>query len=188
MKKFTLLLGLVVGIITIAAAQSHDKHDASIKITVDGKEVELEDYIEEWTDQIETITANIESHNIDVNIDFDEEEFEIAMEKFGDSMEEFGKALGEYGEELGEKIEEAVNNMSIELHDIDPDDVKNNRTHYQDDDLEDVIEEIESKYNSDVEWIDRMYIKLEDGDAEITLDFTLENGKKIRNYKYKETR
>jgi hypothetical protein len=49
-----------------------------------------------------------------------------------------------------------------------------------DKDLDDVLDEIESKYGSPVKNIDNMTIKIREDHVKIDMDLTLENGHKIQ--------
>ena len=73
--------------------------------------------------------------------------------------------------------------MDIELRDLDPNDIDNDFDFDDDDDLEDLIDEIEDKYDSEVKNIDRLKIKIREDYVKMELDATLENGKKVDKIK-----
>ena len=182
MKSFTKItipaLALIFLFGTAFSQKKKHKHndDATVTIKIDGKEHDLEEYIEEWGEELgEKIERMFDDPKI--HIDIDDDDFEIA---FNDMSVE----IGNLAESFGEAVAEAVTNMTIELKDIDPDDFgRNDFNFHDDDDLEDFIEEIEDKYDSEVKNIDRMKIKIREDYVKIEMDVTLENGNKIDKMK-----
>ena len=66
---------------------------------------------------------------------------------------------------------------------LDPNDIDNDFDFDDDEDLEDLIDEIEDKYDSEVKNIDRLKIKIREDYVKMELDVTLENGKKVDKIK-----
>jgi hypothetical protein len=183
MKSFTkIILPALVFIFLFGTAFSqkrkhkHYDDDATVTIKIDGKEHDIEEYFEEWGEEFgEKIEKMFDDPKI--HIDIDDDDFEI-------SFDDMSVDIGDFAESIGEAVAEAMTNMTIELKNLDPDDFDhNNFNFHDDDDLEDFIEEIEDKYDSDVENIDKMKIKIHEDYVKIEMDVTLENGKKIDKMK-----
>lgn len=176
MKLIIYLFAFLCLLISPKALFAQD-NSGSVTISVNGKEIDLEVYLENIGRSIEAAAESLEGQDISISIDWDEDEFERSIEKLAEEIEY-------HGERLGEAIEEAVENMSIELKNVDPDEIRSSDTKINDEELAEMLEDIEDEYGSEVKNIDRLYIKLKDGDAvKVTMDVTLENGKEIRNYK-----
>lgn len=150
----------------------HKDDDAVVTIKIDGKEQDIEEYFEEWGEELgEKIEKMFDDPKI--HIDIDDDDFEI-------EFDDISIDIGDFAESIAEAVTEAVTNMTIEIKDIDPDDFDHNHFNFHDDDdLDDMIDEIEDRYNSDVKNIDKMKIKIREDYVKIDMDVTLENGKKI---------
>jgi len=174
--KIHFYLTLLTALLACTASFAQSSQDANITITVDGQETELEVYIEELAEHIEKAASKLEDIDLDVHFNYDDEEFEASISNLVTSLEQ-------YGEELGKAIEKAVRHMSIELKDLEPEEIRKGNTEINDVALNDILDEIERKYNSDIEHIDRLYLKLNDDKVLMEMDLILENGKEIRNYR-----
>ncbi len=155
-------------------AQKSKHDDAVITIKVDGKEQDLEAYFEEWGEEL---GRKIERafDNKEVHIDFDNVELK---------MNDLSEGIEVFAESIAKVVEDAVTNMTIELKDIDPDDVERGNFSFDDDkDLDDLIAEIERKYDAEVTNIDALKIKIRKDYVKINMDVTLDNGKKINKTK-----
>ena len=157
-------------------ANAQDKDDDEkvvVLINVDGKEQELDEYFEEWGERLgDKIERMFDDKK--VTIRFDEYEFEEKMEHLGDRIEDMA-------ERLAETIEDVVTNMTIEVYNIDREDIGAHEVCFDDNngDLEDLIKDIEQKYRSKVEKIDKLKVKIRKDYVKIDLDATLENGKNV---------
>lgn len=182
MKRFTIIIlpALIFVFLFGSAFSQKKKHkhddDAVVTIKIDGKERDIEEYFEEWGeefgDKIEKMFDDPKIH-----IDIDDDDFEIEFDDI--SIE-----IGDFAESVAEAVAEAVTNMTIELKNIDPNEFHDNHFNFDDDeDLEDLIDEIEDKYDSEVKNIDKMKIKIREDYVKIEMDVTLENGKKIDKMK-----
>ena len=132
----------------------------------------MEDWGEEFGREMELIFDGKKNISIDVS----ENDLDIALGNLSIAIEDLA-------ESFAETIEEAVTNMTIELSDIDPDQIGDADIEFEDTELEDLIEEIEDRYDSDVENIDKMKIKIREDYVKIEMDVTLENGRKIDKVK-----
>ena len=163
---------LIVFANTSFAKKKHLHDDATVTIKVNGKEQDIETYFEEWGEEF---GRKIEKMFDDpkVHIDFDDDDFSIEFDNISIDIDDFAESIADV-------VTEAVTNMTIELEDIDPDDLHHNDFNFHDDnDLEDLIDEIEDKYNSKVENIDKLKIKIREDYVKIDLDVTLKNGKSV---------
>ncbi len=160
---------------TFSQNRKHKHDDAVVTIRIDGKEHDIEEYFEEWGEEF---GRKIERMFDDpqINIDIDEDDFDIEFDNISIDIDDFA-------ESIAETISEVVANMTIEIKDIDPNDIDNDFDFDDDEDLQDMIDEIEDRYNSKVENIDRMKIKIREDYVKIEMDATLENGKKIEKIK-----
>ncbi len=150
--------------------------DTVVTIKVNGKEQDIEEYFENWGEEFGEKMEKMFDHP-KIHIDLDDDDFEI-------EFDDISIDIGDFVESIAEAIEEAVTNMTIEIKDIDPNDLHHNHFDFDDDeDLEEMIDEIEDKYDSEVKNIDKMKIKIREDYVKIELDVTLENGKKIDKMK-----
>ena len=177
MKKFILsILSLVIitAVPALAQKKSHsDKDDAVVTIKINGREQDIEEYFENWGEEFGRKMERMfdDSH---FRIDVDDDDFDIDVE-LNDLH------LGDLAESIADAVKDAVTNMTISLKNIDPDDLSDDNCHFHGDkDLDDVMEEIESKYGSPVKNIDNMTIKIREDHVKIDMDLTLENGRKIQ--------
>lgn len=146
--------------------------DTVVTIKVNGKEQDIEEYFENWGEEFEKKMEKMFDHP-KIHIDLDDDDFEIEFD--GISID-----IGDFAESIADAVIEAITNMTIEIKDIDPDDLHHSHFDFDDDeDLEELIDEIEDKYDSKVKNIDKMKIKIREDYVKIELDVTLENGKKI---------
>ncbi len=183
MKSFTkiiissLALLFVFGSAFSQKRKDKDKDDDTVvTIKIDGKEQDIEEYFENWGEEFGEKMEKM-FDNPKIHIDLDDDDFDIEFEDF--SIE-----IGDFVESIAEAITEAVTNMTIEIKDIDPNDLHHSHFDFDDDeDLDDLIDEIEDKYDSDVKNIDKMKIKIREDYVKIELDVTLANGKKIDKMK-----
>jgi hypothetical protein len=111
-----------------------------------------------------------------IRINIDDDDFDININNLTIDIEDLA-------ESIAETVAEAVTNMTIELSDLDPDDIDNDFDFDDDEDLEDLIDEIERKYDSEVKNIDKLKIKIREDYVKMELDVTLENGKKVDKIK-----
>ncbi len=181
MKSFTkIIIPTLAFIIIFSSAFSQKrKHrhddDAVVTIKINGREQDIEEYFEEWGEEFgRKMERMFDDPHIRINID--EDDFDI-------DIEDICIDIGDFAESIGEMVEEAVTHMDIELHDLDPKDIDNDFDFDDDEDLEDLIDEIEDKYDSKVKNIDRLKIKIREDYVKMELDATLENGKKVDKIK-----
>jgi hypothetical protein len=116
-----------------------------------------------------------------IRINIDDDDFDININNLTIDIEDLA-------ESIAETVAEAVTNMTIELSDLDPDDIGNDFDFDDDEDLEDLIDEIERKYDSEVKNIDKLKIKIREDYVKMELDATLKNGKKVDKIKYMLTK
>ena len=164
---------------SVAFAQKNknkDKDDATVTIRIDGREQDIEAYFEQWGEEFgRKMERMFENPKIYINID--EDDFDIDIDNMCIDIDGIA-------ESIARTVTEAVTNMTIELNNLDPDDVRPNDIDFDDDEkLEDLIDELEQKYNSEVTNIDRLKIKIREDYVKIELDATLESGKKIEKIK-----
>jgi len=181
MKSFTRIIipTLVLVFIFGSAFSQKRKHrhndDAVVTIKVNGKEQDIEEYFEEWGEEFGRKMERIfDDPKIHININDDD--FDIDIDELCLDFEDFGESIAKV-------VTDAVTNMTIELHDLDPDDIENDFDLDDDEDLEDLIEEIEDRYDSEVKNIDRIKIKIREDYVKMELDVTLKNGRKIDKVK-----
>lgn len=182
MKNFTRIIIPALAFVFIfgSAFSQKKKHkdkcdDAVVTIKIDGKERDIEEYFEEWG---EDFGRKIEKMFDDpkIHIDLDEDDFDIKFDNISVDIDDFAESIAEV-------VTKAVTNMTIELKDLDPDDLDHDFDWDDDEDLEDLIDEIEDKYDSEVKNIDRLKIKIREDYVKMEVDATLENGKKIEKIK-----
>ncbi|NJN28491.1 MAG: hypothetical protein HC819_22220 [Cyclobacteriaceae bacterium] len=176
----TLIAGiLVVLTCTLSFGQKGHKDDTKVTITINGEEKDIEAYFEAWGEEFGRKIEQMfdDTH---VNIDIDDDDFDI-------SFNNIHVAIDEFAESIANEVANAVSNMTIELKDLDPDDFCDEHINFHDDgDLSDLLDEIEDKYNSKVEHIDRLKMKIREDYVKIELDLTLQNGKKVSKTKIYE--
>ncbi|UZR97279.1 hypothetical protein [Chondrinema litorale] len=184
MKNFLLSLGaffICFSTTNTLLAQDDDKDGSKNKekivIKVNGEEHDFSAYISEIVESsVEKVTSSIDAS-------FDDNTFNFSVD-FGDESD-----WEAWGENLGKSIENMVNNMDIELTDIDPEDfndVNFDNDHYNHKGS-DVIRDIEKEYDSKVEKIEKMNIKIREEKVIIDMKARLENGKVV-NKKIEEER
>jgi uncharacterized alkaline shock family protein YloU len=157
---------------TAFSQKKHNHDDAVVTIKINGKERDIEEYFEDWGEEfgkkIERMFDDPEVH-----IDFDEDDFNVRINNISVDIEDFA-------ESIADAVTEAVTNMTIELEDIDPDNIDRHHFNFRDDDdMDDLLDEIEDRYDSKVENIDKLKIKIREDYVKIDLDVTLENGRHI---------
>ncbi len=176
MSKFiipSLLFLFVTG--SAFSQKKNDKDGAVVTIKIDGKERDIVEYFENWGEELgEKIERMFDDSKI--HIDIDDSDFDIEFDNFSDN-------IGEIVESIAEEVTKAVTNMTIEIKDIDPHGFGDHINKNCDNDVEDIIDEIEDKYGSKIEIIDKMKIKIREDYVKIELDVTLENGKKVHKTK-----
>jgi hypothetical protein len=183
MKSFTkiiipaLALLFVFGSAFSQKKKYKDKDDDTVvTIKIDGKEQDIEAYFENWGEEFEEKMEKMFDHP-KIHIDLDDDDFEI-------EFDDISIDIGDFAESIAEAVEEAITNMTIEIKDIDPNDLHHSNFDFDDDeDIDEMIDEIEDKYDSDVKNIDKMKIKIREDYVKIEMDVTLENGKKIDKMK-----
>jgi hypothetical protein len=165
MKKIVLLLSFAIApfLITDSIAQKHD--DAKVTIKVNGKEVELEEYLEEMGERLERNLEKLEDRDTKIEININEKDWEDALEDLDIQIDMMSDNLEEF-----------------EITDIDPDDINEGEINLNDDDFRDWINEIESKYG-EIEVIDRLKLKIREEGLYANMDVSLQNGKEIQNLK-----
>jgi len=181
MKSFTrFIIPVLVIIFSFGSVYSQKrKHkkgdDAVVTIKINGREQDIEEYFEEWGEEFgRKMERMFDDPHVRINID--EDDFDI-------DIDDICINIGDFAESIAEIVEEAVTHMDIELRDLDPNDLDDDFDFDDDEDLEDLIDEIEDKYNSRVENIDRLKIKIREDYVKMELDATLENGKKVDKIK-----
>lgn len=182
MKSFTKIIIPALAFIfafgpAFSQKRKHKYHDdeATVTIKVNGKERDIEEYFEEWGEElghkIERMFDDPEIH-----IDLDNNDFDINFDNISIDIDDFV-------ESIAEAVADAVTNMTIELKNIDPDDIDNDFNWDDDEDLEDLIDDIEDRYDSEVKNIDKLKIKIREDYVKLEVDATLENGKKVEKIK-----
>lgn len=183
MKSFTkiiipTLVFLFIFSSSFSQKRKHKRHhddDAVVTIKIDGKEHDIEEYFEEWGEEFgEKIERLFDDSEININID--EDDFDISFDNISIDIDDFA-------ESIAEAVTKAVTNMTIELKNIDPDDLEDDLSWDDDEDLEDLIDEIEDRYDAEVENIDRLKIKIREDYVKLEVDATLETGKKVEKIK-----
>lgn len=182
MKSFTKIIIPALAFIFLFGSafsqkRKHKHYDdgATVTIKVNGKEQDIEAYFEEWGEELgETIERMFDEPEIHINID--EDDFDIDIDNLSIDISDFA-------ESIAEAVTDAVTNMTIEIKDIDPDDLDDDFDWDDDEDLEDMIDEIEDRYDSEVKNIDKLKIKIREDYVKMEVDATLENGKKIEKIK-----
>ena len=149
--------------------------EATVTIKINGKEQDIEEYFEEWGEELEEKIERM-FDDPEIHIDLDEHDFDIKFDNISVDIDEFA-------ESIAEAVTKAVTNMTIEIKDIDPDDIDNDFNWDDDEDLEDLIDEIEDRYDAEVKNIDMLKIKIREDYVKIEVDATLENGKKVDKIK-----
>lgn len=150
--------------------------DAVVTIKINGHEQDIEEYFEEWGEELgRKIERMFDDPQIHVNID--EDDFDIDIDNICIDIDDFA-------ESIADAVTMAVTNMTIELKDLDPEDIHGNDFNFDDDeDLEDLIDDIEERYDSKVKNIDKLKIKIRKDYVKMEVDATLENGKKVEKIK-----
>lgn len=191
MKKILLTFCLLSGFVFTSFAQDKEKNgdgesqhhvridgkDTKVTVNVNGERVDLEEYLHGLGNRIEARVQEATKDN-HVNIDVDDDNRTKIDIEFG-----FTEAIEAFAETIAEGVEEAVKHMDVEIKDIDPEDLKGSDVQMKGEDINDILDQIENRYGSEVENIDRMLIKIRDGYVIIEMDATLENGKKIEGFK-----
>ena len=189
MKRFTKIIIPALAFIFLFSSafsqkrkKKHDDDDATVTIKINGKEQDIEEYFEEWGEELgDKIERMFDDPEIHINIDKDD--FDIDIDDFDIDIDDFSIEISDFAESIAEAVTEAVTNMTIEIKDIDPDDIDNNFNWDDDEDLEDMIDDIEDRYDSEVKNIDRLKIKIREDYVKMEVDATLENGKKVEKIK-----
>lgn len=160
------------------AQKGHDRDEAKVTISINGKEQDIEEYFEEWGERFERKMERMFDDS-NIHIDIDDDDFDISFNNVKMDIDEFVESIAEV-------VTKAVTNMTIELKNIDPDEIDHNDIHFNGNKLEDLIDEIEDKYDSKVENIDNLKMKIREDYVKIDIDVTLKNGKKISKSKIYE--
>ncbi len=174
MRKY--LLGFIV--LLVAGSTSlfaQKKKDTDFHISIEDDDVDIEIVIDELAEAIEQA---FESFDGDMSFHINDDDIDIKVNNINVDWDEFG-------ENIERAIETAVKNMTIEMKDLDPEEIKYGDSEICDVELRDIIYEIEDEYNREVENVDRMELKFDNKYVYLTLDVTLENGKEVRNIKRK---
>lgn len=176
MKKSALgILALLVFSVAPVLAQKKSESSKSepvVTIRVNGKEEDIEVYFEKWGEEFgKKVEEMFDDSHFEIDIDHDDFDIDVDVSDVD---------LGDLAESIAVAVTDAVTNMTITLKDIDPDDIDDDCNFHSDKDLEDVLDEIESKYGSPVQNIDNMTIKIREDHVKIDMDLTLENGRKIQ--------
>jgi hypothetical protein len=181
MKSFTKIIIPALALVFLFGSafsqkrKHKEKDDATVTIKVNGREQDIEEYFEEWGEEFgRKMERMFDDSHIRINIDDDD--FDININNLTIDIEDLA-------ESIAETVAEAVTNMTIELSDLDPDDIGNDFDFDDDEDLEDLIDEIERKYDSEVKNIDKLKIKIREDYVKMELDATLKNGKKVDKIK-----
>jgi len=181
MKSFTRIVIPALAFIFLfgSAFSQKRKHkhddDATVTIKIDGKEQDIEAYFEAWGEELgDKIERMFDDPHI--HIDLDDDDFDIKFDNISIDIDDFA-------ESIAEAVTEAVTNMTIELKNIDPDDIDNDLNWDDDEDLADLIDDLEERYDSEVANIDKLKIKIREDYVRLEVDATLENGKKVEKIK-----
>lgn len=179
LRKFIVPSLVFLFIFGTACSQKHrDRHrhdDAVVTIKIDGKEHDIEEYFEEWGEDFgRKIEEMFDETNM--HIDIDEDDFDINIDNISIDVDDFA-------ESIAKAVTDAVTNMTIEIKDLDPDEIGRDFDIDDDEDLDDLIDEIEDRYDSKVKNIDRLKIKIREDYVKMEVDATLENGKKVEKIK-----
>jgi len=169
---------ILTGFVTSIAQKHSAKHDdeATVTIKINGKERDLETYMEEWGEEFGRDVELLFDGKTNISLNFDEDELDMALDNISIAIENLT-------ESFVKTIEEAVTHMTIEVNDIDPEKIEDSDIHFDDGELDDLIDEIEDKYNSKVKNIDNMKIKIREDYVKIEMDVTLDNGRQIDKVK-----
>ena len=182
MKSLTKIItpGLLLLLLVASAfAQKKGDNDATVTIKVNGKEQDIEAYFEEWGEEFGKKVEQM-FDDPQIHIDLDENDLDISFNNVSFDIDDFAESIAKV-------VTEAVTNMTIELENIDPDDIDHSDFNFRnDDDLDDMIDEIEDRYNSKVENIDKLKIKIREDYVKIDMDVTLKNGKNVSKSKIYE--
>ena len=173
MRKLTFLLLLCLTASTTTLLAQKKNSDVSISIHDDDVDIDIN--IDDLGKTIEEAFASLDG---DFSIHIDDDDIDIHVNDVKFDWDDFER-------DLERAVEKAVKNMTIELKDIDADEVRRGHSKFNGTDMRDILDDIEDEYNRDVETIDRMVIKFDDDYTYITMDVTLENGKEVRNIKRK---
>ncbi|MCG8309464.1 MAG: hypothetical protein MI975_18865 [Cytophagales bacterium] len=181
MKSFTKIIIPAIAFLFVFSSVFSQKRkhkyddDAVVSIKINGREQDIEAYFEAWGEELgNKIERMFDDSRI--HIDFDDDDIDINFDNICIDIDDFA-------ESIAEAVTEAVTNMTIEIKDIDPYDIDHDLNWDDDEDLEDMIEEIEDRYGSKVENIDRLKIKIREDYVKLEMDATLKNGKKIDKIK-----
>lgn len=175
MKRITTLALLMSVVLCpqVFAQKKHHNDDAVVTIRINGKQQDIETYFENWGEEFGKKMEDLFDGDTRVNIDIDDEDLNICINNLKFEIDDFA-------ESIAKTVEEAVTHMNIELHDVDPatlDDVHFNAK--DGDEVDDMIRDIERKYHSKVENVDKMKIQIRKDYMRIDMDVTLENGKEV---------
>jgi len=171
-KRVLLVFCLISLASTTYAQKDKDKSTTKIKVKTKDGYVDFETKMEDLGEMIGESVEKMEN-SIHVETDFDDDSFSFDFDFDFDA-----DAIEEWGEKFGESVENMVKNMDIEMTNLDPEDFEDNEV--GDRDGRDILREIEREYDSEVELIEKMHIKIRDGKVDVDLEALLENGKVVK--------
>ncbi len=173
MRKITffLLFFLTASTTTLLA----QKKNSDVSISIHDDDVDINIDIDNLGKIIEEAFTSLDG---DFSVHIDDDDIDIHVDDVRINWDDFEQ-------DLERAVEKAVKNMTIELKDIDADEVKRGHSKFNGTDMRDILDDIEDEYNREVETIDRMVIKFDHDYTYITMDITLENGREVRNIKRK---
>ncbi len=175
-KIFTLAFLVSVMLCSPVLAQKkhdHNRDDVVVTIKVNGKEQDIEAYFENWGEEFGHKIEDLFDGNTRINVDLDEDDLNISINNLRFDIEDFA-------ESIAKTVEEAVTHMNIELSDVDPSTLDDVHFNAKDgDEVDDMIRDIERKYHSRVENVDKMKIQIRKDYMKIDMEVTLENGREV---------
>ena len=173
-KSIALTLLISAMLFGHAFAQKHkNKDDAVVTIRVNGREQDIDKYFDEWGEEFGRKVEAFFDGDTKINIDFDDDDLNVSINNLKLDVKDFA-------ESISKTVEEAVTHMNIELRDVDPNTLDDVHFNAKDgDEVDDMIRDIERKYHSKVENVDKMKIQIRKEYVRIDMDVTLENGKTV---------
>ena len=173
MRKLSYLLLVLFLTTALSAFAQKKKSDVSISIHDDDADININ-----IDDLGEVLQAAFSSLDGDFSFHIDNDDINIKVNNVNVDWDDLER-------DIEKAVESAVKNMTLELRNIDVDELEEGDSRFNGTDLRDIIDEIEDEYNKEVEVIDRMVLKFDKDYTLITMDVTLENGKEVRNIKRK---
>jgi hypothetical protein len=171
LQYIPLILALLLYASCPSLAQKR-KDEAKITIRIDGVEQDIETYFEEWGKKLEKSIEDAFDDDMSISIDIDDEDLDLVIDNFS-------VAIGEIVESVTKAVASAVTHMDIEISDIDRKDIDDADVRLHGTEIEDLIDEIEDRYDSKVEKVEKMKVKVREDYIKIDMDVRLQNGRKV---------